>query len=361
MPNQFNELLPLAAHTPRLPGPCPRDPRHGDGRSSGDRKPPAERARVRRGPRPQPDDDHPRIRRAGGQRLGRGPAGVGHDRTAAGHRLHAHALPGANAARDTIDLSAAAGPAPEGTAEIVGRALDWLPATLASAGYEPYGAAHLRERIAARYSSRGVPTDADQIIVTAGAVLAHLGRAPRAGQAGRPGRGGLPHLPGRAERYRDGTSPRGARPARRRLGHPRVGRRDPPQSAAGRLPHPGLPQPDRPADADRPAHPAREAARRCRRGADRRRDSCRAGLRRIGSGDAVRRRERRRRVRRIDVQGAVGRLPDRLVAVPGTARRHVPTPGGGPEPRPVRARPAGRHHVPREPRRSTTPWSTDCG
>jgi DNA-binding transcriptional MocR family regulator len=73
---------------------------------------------------------------------------------------------------DTIDLSAAAGLAPEGTAELVRRALEWLPATLAGAGYEPYGALHLREQIAARYTARGVPTSADQIVVTSGAVLA---------------------------------------------------------------------------------------------------------------------------------------------------------------------------------------------
>ena len=73
---------------------------------------------------------------------------------------------------DTIDLSAAAGLAPDGTADLVRRALEWLPATLAGAGYEPYGALHLREQIAARYTARGVPTSADQIVVTAGAVLA---------------------------------------------------------------------------------------------------------------------------------------------------------------------------------------------
>ena len=73
---------------------------------------------------------------------------------------------------DTIDLSAAAGPAPEGTADLVKRALEWLPATLTGAGYEPYGALHLRERIASRYEARGVPTTADQVVVTAGAVLA---------------------------------------------------------------------------------------------------------------------------------------------------------------------------------------------
>lgn len=74
--------------------------------------------------------------------------------------------------RDTIDLSAAAGLAPDGTAELVGKALEWLPTTLASAGYEPYGAEHLREQIAAWYAARGVPTQADQIVVTAGALLA---------------------------------------------------------------------------------------------------------------------------------------------------------------------------------------------
>jgi DNA-binding transcriptional MocR family regulator len=73
---------------------------------------------------------------------------------------------------DTIDLSAAAGLAPDGTADLVRRALEWLPASLAGAGYEPYGALHLREQIAARYTARGVPTTADQIVVTGGAVLA---------------------------------------------------------------------------------------------------------------------------------------------------------------------------------------------
>lgn len=73
---------------------------------------------------------------------------------------------------DTIDLSAAAGLAPEGTAKIVAKALEWLPTTLAGAGYEPYGALHLRERIADRYAARGVPTHADQIVVTPGALLA---------------------------------------------------------------------------------------------------------------------------------------------------------------------------------------------
>jgi len=73
---------------------------------------------------------------------------------------------------DTIDLSAAAGLAPNGTAEIVRRALEWLPRALGGAGYEPIGAPHLRERIAAWYDGRGVPTDPAQIIVTPGALAA---------------------------------------------------------------------------------------------------------------------------------------------------------------------------------------------
>lgn len=73
---------------------------------------------------------------------------------------------------DMIDLTAAAGLAPDGTAELVQRALEWLPATLSGAGYEPHGALHLREQIAARYVARGVPTSADQIVVTPGALSA---------------------------------------------------------------------------------------------------------------------------------------------------------------------------------------------
>lgn len=79
-------------------------------------------------------------------------------------------LPGTTTA--AIDLSAAAGPAPAGTEQLVHDALGWLPAQLASVGYEPFGAPHLRARIAAWYDSRGVPTDPEQIIVTPGAIAA---------------------------------------------------------------------------------------------------------------------------------------------------------------------------------------------
>ncbi len=73
---------------------------------------------------------------------------------------------------DDLDLSSAAGPAPSGTAALVARALDWLPSVLGSAGYEPFGAEHLRRRIADAYVARGVPTDPDQVVVTPGALAA---------------------------------------------------------------------------------------------------------------------------------------------------------------------------------------------
>ncbi|MCC6497598.1 MAG: PLP-dependent aminotransferase family protein [Propionibacteriaceae bacterium] len=73
---------------------------------------------------------------------------------------------------DAIDLSAAAGLAPAGTEAIIRSSLDWLPATLNSAGYEPFGAPHLRRRIADWYSARGLVTDPGQVVVTAGAMTA---------------------------------------------------------------------------------------------------------------------------------------------------------------------------------------------
>lgn len=73
---------------------------------------------------------------------------------------------------DDLDLSAAAGPAPSGTSQLVAKALDWLPSVLGSAGYEPFGAEHLRRRIAQAYAERGLPTDPDQVIVTPGALAA---------------------------------------------------------------------------------------------------------------------------------------------------------------------------------------------
>ncbi|WP_454858092.1 MocR-like transcription factor YczR [Promicromonospora soli] len=82
-----------------------------------------------------------------------------------------------------LDLWQATPPAPPELHEAFARALEGLPAYLDSGGYEPYGLATLREAIAARYRERGVPTTADEILVTTGAqqaiaLLAHTHLRP---------------------------------------------------------------------------------------------------------------------------------------------------------------------------------------
>ncbi|MFD7025538.1 PLP-dependent aminotransferase family protein [Promicromonospora sukumoe] len=77
-----------------------------------------------------------------------------------------------------LDLWQATPPAPPELHDAFARALEGLPAYLDSGGYEPHGLAPLREAVAARYRERGVPTTADEILVTTGAqqaiaLLAH--------------------------------------------------------------------------------------------------------------------------------------------------------------------------------------------
>lgn len=77
-----------------------------------------------------------------------------------------------------LDLWQATPPAPPELHGAFTQALDRLPAYLDAGGYEPYGLAPLREAVAARYRERGVPTTADEILVTTGAqqaiaLLAH--------------------------------------------------------------------------------------------------------------------------------------------------------------------------------------------
>ena len=76
----------------------------------------------------------------------------------------------AEAAEDVIDLTCAATRAPSGVAEAYAVAVEDMPAYLAGAGYFTLGVLELRERIALRYSERGLPTTADEILVTSGAV-----------------------------------------------------------------------------------------------------------------------------------------------------------------------------------------------
>lgn len=78
--------------------------------------------------------------------------------------------PGPARAPETVDLSYASMPAPAAEIESAyAAALRSVPAYLDSHGMEPIGVAPLREVIARRYRERGLPTDADQIMVTSGA------------------------------------------------------------------------------------------------------------------------------------------------------------------------------------------------
>lgn len=71
---------------------------------------------------------------------------------------------------DVIDLTCAATRAPAGVVEAYERAVGRLPCYLSGAGYLAFGVPELRETIAARYTERGLPTTADDIIITSGAV-----------------------------------------------------------------------------------------------------------------------------------------------------------------------------------------------
>lgn len=74
-------------------------------------------------------------------------------------------------ASDVIDLSCAALPAPRGLLEaaVASAATRITPFALGD-GYEPAGLPPLREAVAERYTARGVPTGADQILITNGAL-----------------------------------------------------------------------------------------------------------------------------------------------------------------------------------------------
>ena len=76
----------------------------------------------------------------------------------------------ADVADGVIDLTCAASRAPAGMVEAYERAVRQLPEYLCGAGYLTLGVPELRDVIAERYSARGLPTDADQVLVTSGAV-----------------------------------------------------------------------------------------------------------------------------------------------------------------------------------------------
>lgn len=95
-----------------------------------------------------------------------------------------HPLGSGQSAEGAIDLNCAAGSATPGVAAAYERALAALPAYLSSDGYLPSGLPVLRALIADIYSNRGLPTRAEQIVITSGA-LAAIGIAVRA--LSRPG------------------------------------------------------------------------------------------------------------------------------------------------------------------------------
>ncbi|GAA5168871.1 PLP-dependent aminotransferase family protein [Ornithinimicrobium tianjinense] len=84
------------------------------------------------------------------------------------HLLAPSSLDGA----DVADLTCTAQGAPPGLTEAFERAMADLPAYLPGTGYYPGGLPALRERIAARFTRRGLPTDPEQVLVTAGALAA---------------------------------------------------------------------------------------------------------------------------------------------------------------------------------------------
>jgi DNA-binding transcriptional MocR family regulator len=69
-----------------------------------------------------------------------------------------------------LDLAQATLPAPEGVLpQAVGVALEELPRYLPTHGYDPFGLVELRSAVADHYTERGLPTGADDILVTNGA------------------------------------------------------------------------------------------------------------------------------------------------------------------------------------------------
>ncbi len=80
-----------------------------------------------------------------------------------------HERPRAGSPARTIDLTIAAPWAPTTLHPAYVRALDALPHYLTGTGYDPLGLEVLREVIANRFTARGAPTTAEQILVTSGA------------------------------------------------------------------------------------------------------------------------------------------------------------------------------------------------
>lgn len=70
---------------------------------------------------------------------------------------------------DQLDFSKAVLPAHPAVAEAAQRAVSVLPSFLHESGFDPVGIRVARQAIADRYTARGLPTDADEILITVGA------------------------------------------------------------------------------------------------------------------------------------------------------------------------------------------------
>ncbi|HYG92978.1 MAG TPA: PLP-dependent aminotransferase family protein [Nocardioides sp.] len=87
-------------------------------------------------------------------------------------RAHDRALLPGDPGTGAISLVCAAATAPPGIAAAYGDAAEELPAYLGGPGYYPAGLPALQAAIARTYDARGLPTDAEQVIVTPGALAA---------------------------------------------------------------------------------------------------------------------------------------------------------------------------------------------
>ncbi|MGI8646419.1 MAG: PLP-dependent aminotransferase family protein, partial [Nocardioides sp.] len=87
-------------------------------------------------------------------------------------RTHDRALLPRPGDENALDLNCAAPVSPPGLAQAFEEAMGDLPAYLSGHGYYPAGLPRLQQSIAAAYDARGLPTDPDQIMVTAGALSA---------------------------------------------------------------------------------------------------------------------------------------------------------------------------------------------
>ena len=85
-----------------------------------------------------------------------------------GHRVASSGLWTADDDLDMIDMGVAASSAPVDLVAAARAAAGDLPRYLGSAGYHPAGLPELRAVVADRYTDRGVPTSAEQILITSG-------------------------------------------------------------------------------------------------------------------------------------------------------------------------------------------------